>query len=308
MENFNDTNELNDIIRKYNLSPIETIMLSFDIVRYYKENCYGLFERILKSNNIDVHTYQLFGTRITHSRSVIYVKDPKYDINGIYFFDINWSLKDGLEDQVYKYNYNYFAKTKEYFDSIDKAMGFDDYYIGDFSYISDEFADLAFIGEYDEISKDYIESINNLSEIVDNGALKLEYQNSDNLDIEATYEKINSYDLLLYKPICGEKLLEILFNVSKIKYIEGLSLSLDLEYLKYTFFNSNWSFKEGSIYDRFRNNNYPDDESRMAANVYGLEDIDTIFKTIDFYSEVNGLDDRIKSLKNESNVKRIKIV
>ena len=287
----------NDIVKKYDLSPMEKIMLSFDIARTSKDNCYGMFEQQLKNNDLEVYMYRLYGTRVIHSRCAIYVEDDKYNLKGVYFFDLGWSLKKDALDDEYRYIYNYFAKPKSYFDKVDKMSGLDDYFIGDFAYIADEFADLALIGEYDEISEDNIDKINNVSQIVDGKSLDLKYQDSNGLDLEKIYEKINDYDLLLDKPIPGEKLLELLFTISKIKYLENIGPEFDLEYLKYTFFNSDWRFKENSLYDKYRNQLYETPNDKMLSNIYGYENIDVIFKTIDFYAENTGLSSKIDELK-----------
>lgn len=297
----------NDIVKKYDLSPMEKIMLSFDIARISKDNCYNTFEQQLYANGIDVFTYRLYGNRVIHSRSAIHVIDEKYDINGVYFFDLGWSLKKDIHDKDYKYIYNYFAKPKSYFDSVDKMSGLEDYYIGDFAYIADEFYDLALIGEYDEISEDNIDKINNVSQIVDGKSLNLKYKDGSNLDYFSTYEKINEYDLLLSRPINGEKFLEMLFNVSKVKYLEGIDQEFDLDYLKYTFYNSDWRFKENSLYDKYRNQLYETPTDKMLSNIYGVENIDVIFKAIDFYAKETGLINNIDEL-NYLNKGKIKVI
>ena len=300
-----------DMVERHNLSPMEKIMLSFDFVRIKKDNCYEMFKQLLASQNIKVFTYNLYGFRIKHPRSIIYVNDPKYNIDGLYFFDINWSL-DLDDDEVNKYSYKYFAKTKDFFDEIDKATALDDYYIGYFANIFDEFYDLSFLGEYSEIPNDSIEIINNVSEIVDGKSLNLpynektdsndfslEFHDNNNLDYDYINNCINRYDILLCKPIPGETMLEVLYNVSKAKYLEGMPCDFSLDSFKNIFYKSRWHFSEKSIYNKFRNNNYHDDTEKFLANVLDFENFDTISSTIDFYSDKNNLNNRIEDTKGK---------
>lgn len=284
--------DISKLKEKYNLSQMEIIMLVFDYARVIKDNCYDIFSQLLKSLNINTHTYRLYGNRTIHSRCAIYVQDQKYDLNGIYFFDLGWSLKKDDSDDSYKYIYNYFAKTKSCFDLLDKELGLYDYYIGNFANLVDDFYDIALFDNYNELDELMIEKINNISEIVNGKSLNLPLKDYQG-DLYQIYELLNNYDILLDKPISGEKFLEMLFNISKVKYLEGISDDFNLEYLKYVFYNSDWHFSNNSIYDKFRKNNYEDEKDRFQADTYNIENIDAIFKTIDFYSEDTNLENRI---------------
>ena len=300
---------LDDLVRKYNLSPMEIIMLSFDYARVKKENCYGTFESLLKNYNIKCFNYILFGNRVKHTRSAIYIKDDKYNVNGIYFFDLIWSLKYDKDDEAYKYVYNYFAKTKDYYKLYDTNAALEDYFIGDFAAIADNFYDVALYDDYNDISELDIDVINNISEVVDGKSLNLPYR-SDDFSFEELYkiyEKINNYDLLLSKPIPGETFLELIFNVNRVKFLEGYDNDLDYEYFKYVFYNSDWKFSEKSIYNQFRNQNYETEKEKFHANIYNIENFDTIFKTIDFYSENTNLEGRINEVKRKEKCK-LKII
>lgn len=119
-------------INKYNLSPLEKIVYVYDYVKkreYHEcedktnsrdldkvingENivCVGysnLFNAILKSLNISC--IPLISIKAKHQRSLVYVKDDKYNINGIYAFDPTW---DSKKTKAYIDNYNYFAMPFE---------------------------------------------------------------------------------------------------------------------------------------------------------------------------------------------------
>lgn len=121
--------EISSQIEKYNLSPLEQIIYAYDIVkeREYKECeedkdrsrdlnkmieskytvCVGysnLFIAIL--NNLNIKAMPLISTKIKHQRSMVYVKDNKYKIDGVYVFDPTFDSKANSE---YINKYNYFA-------------------------------------------------------------------------------------------------------------------------------------------------------------------------------------------------------
>ena len=149
----NEIKKQADEIKKLGLSPIETIMYVYDQVRnrvYTFENedescfksrdlsevmfgdkivCAGyanLFSGLLHYIGIDNLVVQLMdknNPKIGHARNVIYVKDDKYGIDGVYYFDSTWDSKRKNETDEYLYRYTYFAKTRKYMDD-DKNYDF----------------------------------------------------------------------------------------------------------------------------------------------------------------------------------------
>lgn len=116
-------------INKYNLSPLEKIIYIYDIVksRIYKKPdnnkkeaknidkvlngeyivCTGysnLFNALLLS--LGIKAMPLVSTIKKHQRSLVYISDPKYQIEGVYAFDPTW---DSRKEEDYIDNYNYFA-------------------------------------------------------------------------------------------------------------------------------------------------------------------------------------------------------
>ena len=53
-----------------------------------------------------------------HARNGIFIEDPKYNINGYYYFDATWDSKRKDNDNSYLLSYKYFAKTKEQMDAL----------------------------------------------------------------------------------------------------------------------------------------------------------------------------------------------
>ena len=118
-------------INKYNLSELEKIMYVYDIVKYriynkdednYLNNrdldkvtsgntivCSGfsnLFNAILMS--LDIKAMPLISKTANHQRSIVYVNDSKYDIDGIYVFDPTWDCRKKESENYYLERYNYF--------------------------------------------------------------------------------------------------------------------------------------------------------------------------------------------------------
>lgn len=125
---------INDVISdilKYNLSPLEKVMYVYDIVKYriYKKDdcdfrnskdldkvidgsyiaCGGytnLFNAIL--NSLGIGSLPLISHEVKHQRSITYIKDDKYGVDGIYVFDPTWDSRKKASDTSYIDNYNYF--------------------------------------------------------------------------------------------------------------------------------------------------------------------------------------------------------
>lgn len=120
-------------IKKYNLSPLERIMIVYDIAKnnfYQKEDrrenylVSRTLDNVLKSNyivcvgyvaivnamlkNLDINATPIIceTKKDKHCRSMIYLNDSKYKVNGTYILDPTWdSKKNKDQDNVDKYNY-----------------------------------------------------------------------------------------------------------------------------------------------------------------------------------------------------------
>lgn len=124
---------IDDIVRdvkKYNLSPLEQIIYVYDFVKQreycdcedkHKSRdldkvvkgknivCVGysnLFNAILLSLGINV--MPIVSIKLKHQRSLVYLEDKKYNIDGLYTFDPTWDRK---REEIYINNYKYFAMT-----------------------------------------------------------------------------------------------------------------------------------------------------------------------------------------------------
>ena len=147
--------EMAENIKKLNLSPMENVMYAYDLTKtkiYKREDeeeghlasrdltdvltgdkivCLGyshIFQALLSYLGVKCFINYLDATddKHGHARNIAYIKDDKYDIDGVYYFDSTWDSKKNENDKIYSYNYKYFAKTKEEMDKINLECKFID--------------------------------------------------------------------------------------------------------------------------------------------------------------------------------------
>lgn len=136
-------NEIIEFVKHYDLSPLEQVILIYDIVKanvYKKEE---INESYTKSRNLNeiiyndkivcvgyanLINYLLTNlgfknkciitrnkeTKIGHQKNYLYLEDNKYDIKGVFFLDVTADSKK-IEDYID--NYKYFLRPFDYFDS-----------------------------------------------------------------------------------------------------------------------------------------------------------------------------------------------
>ena len=118
-------------INSYDLSPLEKIMFVYDRVKYrlYEDDlddinssrdldkvlngdkivCAGysnLFTAVLTS--LGINSIPVIDLNIKHQRSLAYIKDAKYNIDGVYAFDPTWDKRKSKDDINYIDRYDYF--------------------------------------------------------------------------------------------------------------------------------------------------------------------------------------------------------
>lgn len=156
IETVNKIKQMAANIKKLNLSPMENVLYAYDLTRsrmYKEENenedgkisrdltdvltgdkivCVGfahIFQALLNYLDIKCYINKLYGinkNKYGHARNVAYIKDDKYKIDGVYYFDTTWDNKKAENDSIYPHKYKYFAKTKNYMDEINKKNNFED--------------------------------------------------------------------------------------------------------------------------------------------------------------------------------------
>lgn len=126
-------NYITNKIKKYNLSPLEKVIMVYDIVKnnfYHKEGenenylisrsldnvlnsdyivCVGyiaIINAMLKNLGINAKMIFCQSKSGKHCRSIIYLVDKKYNIDGVYALDPTWdSKRSDAKDKIDKYNY-----------------------------------------------------------------------------------------------------------------------------------------------------------------------------------------------------------
>lgn len=267
-------------IKNMNLSAFEKVIYVYDLVRdkvYAEEDteedtfatsrdltaslfgdkivCTGyanLFNTILDKLNIKTVMCSLNSTLGDpgHSRSAIYIKDEKYDIDGIYFFDPTWDSKQG-NDNKFLYSYRFLAKTKKdiekYSDHlIDTTFNA---YDSDFAY---EFENKLDKNGIDTISREMAKAINNMSRFIDGKQLiDINYVTPYKIKLtlnggkDDIISKVWDYSELLNRPISANKFLDALYNVRKIQYCQNpKKYPFDVEYFYCVAYNSGFKFEE----------------------------------------------------------------
>ena len=236
--------QIADTIKNLNLSPLEIIMFTYDLVRkriYHEEGkdadytnsrdlskalfgddivCVGyirIFNAILRQLGLNPMEVDLKNTKKNsgHVGCVIHVIDPKYHVDGVFYFDPTWDSKNNINDKEYLRWYTFFAVSKRRINEIDKLknyvdLNFPDYY--------DEII-FEFEKEYKEkglnkISKSLIRSVNYMSYLVTGERLITPINlccNKINID-DVMNKLINVVDYY-NKNIDAETFLNVLYNV-----------------------------------------------------------------------------------------------
>ena len=247
---------INDMVKeinRFNYSPLEKIMHAYDLVRnrvYVSEGenedktvsralssvllgdkivCAGyaiVFKTLLEKLGIRSREVYLYNSDKTcgHARNEIYVKDEKYGVDGVYYFDTTWDSKKEENDNSYLLRYRFFAKTKESMDRIDNGTLIDE----NFPYFSKDITK-----QIEKIIKEkgiegippiLLKSINHMSSLIYGRSLINKSMLSPLIppQFRLTEEKIikDLEPLAEYfnKPLSAEILLKVLYNVRKNQY------------------------------------------------------------------------------------------
>lgn len=287
--------EITSKIKKYNLSLIEQIMYAYDLVRnrvYKREEkweeiktsrdltpvllgdkivCEGyanIFFAVLTNLGISNRKLLLYGkgeNAHSHVRNVAYVKDEKYDIDGVFYFDPTWDSKEDKNDVSYLNSYRYFCKTRNQMKHYDKNAYYDCTFGIYEEDIIQEFEKQLQKGE-ESISDEMISSINRVSRFIDGENIlptKEERKNPDiptyqrtPFDAEKVVSCLERYNNLFFnQPVVeADTLMEVLGNVRKIEYYEDSTYPYSEESFKDTFLRKkNFSKEEMLLYRIFDN-------------------------------------------------------
>ncbi len=312
-------NEMIDKIKKYDLSPLEQIVYAYDLVRervYQKEDvdedyeisrglanvlsgdkivCVGyvnIFNAMLDELGINatLHTYlSSIPGKAGHARSLVHVKDKKYDVDGYFIFDPTHDSRTLNNGNDYLSSYKYFGNSVRAFRIYDHVFH-KDLYDSSFSNnmvnlvydTFDFFKEFLQKMKYSELSeknqeflKEFnwkkLECINNMSKFVSGEeAIKEEF-----LDFKDGY--INGSDRTLMLLLFRSKPLNILR--SKVKELDNSIFSNDVKLdaiyrvrkIEYYEDPINHPFDTKMCYDIYDNNTMEKDLCNVHAIMEGLE-------------------------------------
>jgi len=317
----NEIKKYAENIKYLGLSKIETIMYVYDMVRnrvYVGESemedistsrdlskilfgdkivCLGyanLFNVILCYLGIDSYIFELQDKNATlegHARNAIYVKDDKYNIDGVYFFDATWDSKRFEEDNSYLRSYRFFAKTIDYMNEYDKASELESY-LSNYSkdmckklatyFRKDNYAELF---KYAQTVREMLKLTNNKNKIPFFDILSIVSSN-DNYDTTDFLKGLREIHKLFTKEIPAETMIQILNNVRKVEYVQDPSwYPYTIDELYTAFINSEWKFKHCYLTEEHRllkNLGYEISNKKLdLLNFKGYAQENNIFKTIE---------------------------
>ena len=191
--------KINDI-EKYNFSPLEKIMYAYDMVRdkvyvEVEENedkmisrnlttallgdkivCVGyakIFQTLVEKLGIECKIVYLMKPNKDegHARNVIFVKDDKYGVEGVYYFDPTWDNKEDEFDTEFLYSYKHFAMTKQRMDEIDNGRLVETAFPYFSSDIAWEFEEQVDEVGFEGLSDEMVKSINHMAHLTNNRTL-----------------------------------------------------------------------------------------------------------------------------------------
>lgn len=254
-------------INAHNFSPFEAIMYAYDIVRdhkYHEENemenpniyrdlssvlfgdkivCAGftnILDALLNRLGIASIPYYLSDTKSDywHMRVAAFVKDDKYGLKGIYYFDPTWDSREDDTDRFLN-SYCYFAKTKKEIEALQNGQ-YEDMTFGNFSreYLKELKRAVAKREPYN-FPKNKKTDIDAVAFLVDGIHLDLDYIR------KRTLIKIEEYLDYIDRPIDEKTYLKAFFEVRKVQYYENPErFSFSLEDLTEIYYNSGWDTQD----------------------------------------------------------------
>lgn len=289
-------------VERFGYSPIEKIMYVYDLVRkkvYNREEsnedirtsrdlssvilgdkivCLGyarLFRTLLEKLGVNSKEIILINRDgiSGHARNEIYVKDEKYGIDGVYYFDPTWDSKKNSKDKSYLLSYRFFAMTRMQMDTLDAGK----YYVQNCPYFESDI-----IKRFDKetkenglagISRNLHRVINYMSYVVNDKQL---LYNPMLLNVlpksmipskEAVQKELESLMKKFNTPIMAPTFLEALYNVRKNEYyISPEDYSLDINEMFKILQLSKWEFESSEFEKALESILTPKDKVKIKAH------------------------------------------
>lgn len=278
-------NKIQDIIahiKKYNYSPFERVLHAYDLARdkkYKLEDigekttvsrdltsallgdkivCKGyanIFNSVLKHLDIPsiVHKLHDNGKNSRHAIVLAYIKDEKYDIEGVYDFDVTMDSKK--DDSSFFNKYAGFAKTREQMMNIYCRKYSDKTFAGLSNNLVTSFEEGYKKNGIIWVLDNLRQPINRLSNLIaDKSLLKvvpLIYEKQT--DIDKIINCLEEYDVLLNNMLDADTFLKILYNVRKNEYYENPSkYPFNMNAFHDALAKSGFIFKDDAILNMFQ--------------------------------------------------------
>lgn len=278
-------------IMSLNLSPMETIMFTYDIVknRVYKHEqefegmeesrdlknvlsgdkivCEGFanhFDALLSymGFNTTFITLVIENSSVGHIRNMVYVVDQKYGIDGVYSFDSTWDSKEENNDNCF-YKYLWFAKTRKEIEILENnkyTYRVNDLYDKDLVEMLKKIRNADSPLAVKDILTACISNVNFMSRLIYGDNLvsieKLHlnpYKKYTDLEFENILLIVKEMQEKFNKPIYANTYLEVLRNVRKVQYyINPDSCIYDINEMYKAYIESQWKFKDTVLSDTER--------------------------------------------------------
>lgn len=236
-------------INRYDYSPLEQLILAYDLIRdrfYVREGededynvsrdltssllgdkivCVGfanIFDAVCKKLNIKSNVFLLNNRRDTttgHARNMVHLQDDKYGIDGIYFFDPTFDCKKD-EENNFLFSYRFFAK--DYIEMCE--LSGDKYIPRDFKLFDERFF-YALMDKCEELDGDLgtvfkvlnLSRVNTLLKFVDKDTIEPLKPGFNPVEIiDACYD----VKVMAEQSIGAETFLRALYTVRKNQYYE----------------------------------------------------------------------------------------
>ena len=317
-----------NMIKSLNLSVFETIIFTYDLVRdriYKYENesdrptesrdlskvlfgdsivCAGyskMFSAILNYIGIktDCISLQLKNNENAgHERNGIRIIDPKYNIDGYYYFDTTWDSKK--DDNKFLYRYLCLAKTRDEMETLEQNRYIYSLTPAYGKNMIDEFINYVNNRDYEKVIN-YVKTFNHMfSDSGSDSHVDIRDIFKRTIDLEYTKKCILETLKKYNKKINAETYLKAINNVRKIEnYIDSEKYPYDIKTLYLIYLNSKWEFEKEHY-----------DPEELLKSVFGLEvnhDREYDFKNY-MYTLTQGYkdmeEDLPKTLKKVLNKKR----
>ena len=271
--------EKGEFIKSLQLSPFETILFVYDMVRERIYNGESKNDNIAKSRDLTKSVpsdkivylgYPILFKRYldylgiysslkilldkntlkpVHTRNHIHIVDEKYGIDGSYYFDATWDSKRFEEDKIYINRFLYFAKTHEEMKMLENNKFIHE---NEEIYHSNMIEELKRYRESGDIPK-ACELINNINRIVANidtpDLIDLGAAISDEFDFEEYSKKFKKYLEQTQKRIPAEVFLAAFDKVRTIEHeLDPEKYPYTVKSMIETFFRSKWEFTDKKYY------------------------------------------------------------